>query len=169
MRAKNLAAILLLLAVPLPSATLPQNSNNLYLVEKIYVGERGFSSREAGAREKRMNSYLKQELAAAGFVIVEDKNKADAVLSGSQGVAVVADGPQPDPPEHDYEYRLTPAGVEDLWESKGRLWEAEVSIRSKLDEPEVDRMAAPKLVGKLVRAWLKSAKKAGLKTGNKVR
>ena len=117
---------------------------------------------EVAARVKLMNSYLEQELLKAGFEVVTDRGQADAVLSGTQGITIVEDAPPLDPPQHDYEFHLTPPGVENLWESKGTLWKTEVSVRSKLDVSEVDRRAAMKIVGKLTKAWLKSARRAGL-------
>ena len=179
MKSKQFAAILLLLAVQIAALAVSQKPNQLYLVKKIHVGERGFYTenqdearlkliREAIAREKQMNSYLEQELVKAGFEVVKDKGQADAVLSGTQGITVVADGPPLDPPKHDYEYHLTPPNVENLGESEDALWNTEVSVRSKLDVSEVDRMAATKIVEKLVKAWLKSAKKAGVNTGNQI-
>jgi hypothetical protein len=179
MRVKKLAVILMLLSLQFSSLALPQKSDKLHFVKKIYVGERGFYMenqdeaglkliRDAIARERQMNSYLEQELVNAGFKVVKDKGQADALLRGTQGITVVVDGPPLNPPKHDYEYHLTPPNVESLVETKDELWKTNVSVRSKLELSEVDRMAALKIVEKLVKAWLKSAKKAGINTGNKI-
>ena len=90
------------------------------------------------------------------------------MLSGRYGITVVADGPQPDPPQHHYKYHLTPPSNQDLWATKGEIWETDVHVRSKLNGDKVDPIAAPKIVAKLLKAWLKSAKKAGVKTADKV-
>ena len=120
----------------------------------------------ADARDKRMVSLLTTELTRAGFVVVEDKKDAEAVLVGMIAPVVV------NPPEpRRYVYKLMPPTHKDFLDfmaGKGKLWETEIKINSSPIEDESDKKAATLIAEKLLNGWLKSAKKAGLTTGDKV-
>jgi hypothetical protein len=161
---KLLTIFVALAAVWLPAlAASPRKDDNLYLVKRIYVaGEPLCTVNEyCAAVEKRMNSYLRRELADVGFTTVDDVAKADAVLKGSIGEEVVLDGVQPDPPKYIYEYQLT-------YPNKERAWRTKFNIRSKANQAEVDGSAARKIAQNLLKAWQKSAKRAGLSVGDGV-
>ena len=171
MKLQNLAAFFLVSAIlilPLPAhnlaaaASLTQRKK-LHLVKSIYVSEeKEYELSEVGAvKQSRLISNLRDELVRVGFVIVNDAAGADATLKGEFGWNAVLDGPQPDPPEYYYEYQLVDAGNERLWQSK-------FTLKSKLDEWQVDRDAAAKIAGKLLSEWLKSAKRAGLNVSGRV-
>lgn len=138
------------------AALSPKKPITLYLVKKIYVAERmGFGSlldprerkllEETAAAEKVMNAFLERELVRVGFEVVRDKNSADAVLSGQQGVTIITDAPLPDPPEYVYEYHLTPPSNPNLWETEGEIWRTEVKTQSKILGPSLTATLHPEL------------------------
>jgi hypothetical protein len=124
-------------------------------VKKIYI--------EMTQTQPRLSwiSVMRTELTKVGFVVVDNAHDADAILDDEVQGVVILDGPQPDPPEHVYEFRLTlPNNV--------TVWRTEFKIRSRLEVDDVNKQAAKRLAGQLVNAWLKSARKAGLAVGDKV-
>lgn len=170
MKFRNLAGIFVVTAmVCLPPSSSCRAAGALlqrdkfHLVKKIYVAEeKEYVLSETGAvKESRLISNLRRELTRVGFVVVDDPANADAVLKGEFGWNAVLDGPQPDPPEYFYEYQLLGAG-------NVRLWRSKFTLKSRLDESQVDQNAAAKIANKLLNEWLKSAKRAGLNVGIRV-
>ena len=129
--------------------------NELYRVKRIYIETTQTQPRLAWISEMRM------ELTKVGFVVVDNAQDADAILGDQVQGVVVLDGPQPDPPEHVYGFRLTlPNNV--------TVWRTEFKIRSRLEADDVNKQAAKRFAGRLLDAWLKSARRAGLAVGDKV-
>jgi len=165
----------------------PQKSKALHHVKKIQIVQSGLNIvktqdaygqrlmtndqanehlKKAEARDKRMVSLLKAELEKAGFVVVDDKKDAEAVLVGMTAPTVV-NHPEP----RRYVYKLMSPAHEnflDFIAGKGKLWETEIKINSSPIEDESDKKAAVMTAEKLLKKWLKSAKEAGLSTGDKV-
>ena len=77
-------------------------------VKRIYLlREEQFEiSSAAKEYENRMINNLTKELSNNEFIIVENKEEADAFLKGEIGDIVVLDGAQPDPPEYQIDYNL---------------------------------------------------------------
>ena len=165
----------------------PQKSKALHHVKKILIVQSGFNIvqtkdadgqrlmsdqqanehlKNANARDKRMASLLKAELIRAGFVVVEDEKEAEAVLVGMIVPTVV----KPPEPRH-YIYKLMLPTLKNFHEfiaGKGKLWETDIKVNSSPIEEESDEKAATRIAENLLKGWLKSAKQAGLSTGNKV-
>lgn len=156
----------------------PKKSNTLYLVKRIYVGEwpslgpdsypgRQKELQDEAAAEKVRKTFLEAELSSAGFTVVEEKEHADAVLSGYWAISVVEDGEQPDPPEYTFIYHLTPPSNPSVADLANEIWKTEFTVRSRTFGSEFDRKVMSRVVSKLVKAWTGSAKKAGIKTTTK--
>lgn len=127
--------------------------DKLYLVRKIYIGEI-----EDIDKEKRINSFLKQELEARGFTVVDDSVNADAVLSGRVEGELPLDDYDPSWLKSTFEFRLISQGKE-------KVWERRIRIHSMLDVARDAKNGARKIAERLEGDWKKSAKKAGLNTG----
>jgi hypothetical protein len=122
------------------------------------------------ARYQRMASLLEQELRRVGFDVVKDVNDADAELVGIIGARSSS---LPDAPDWNrrYVYRIMlPAKGQhfDFFNDKGKLWESDFRIDRKIVPDESDKRVAIKVADSLLKAWLKSAKKAGIPVGDKV-
>jgi hypothetical protein len=143
------------------SASLIQ-PDNLHLVKRIRVAEES-SSKEPATEQteltRRLTLALKDELMAAGFVVVDNQEDADAVLSGKTYIWIVDDGPPDDPTRFTYEYQLTSP-------TAGRIWSTKFNIYSRSNWEEIDKAAAKKIVGRLLREWRRSAKRAGISKGS---
>lgn len=173
-----------------PGLPAPEKSKALHQVKKIHIAHNSFNvvktkdadarqllaeeqAREqleqAEARERRMASLLETELKRAGFEVVKDKKDAEAVLVG---MIVPFGGDQSGPSQpRRYIYKLMPQTYEnfhDFITGKGKLWEANVKMSDDRTEGESDQAAAVRIAETLLKAWLKSAQKAGLSTGDKV-
>jgi hypothetical protein len=170
MKLKNLASsfVVAMLLIWLPSynnrtAATSLAQRKLHLVKKIYISEeKEYVLSELGAdKQNRLILNLGEELSRVGFVVIDDPMGADATLKGEFGWNAVLHGRQPDPPEYFYEYQLL--GAENV-----RLWRSKFTLKSKREEPQVDKHAATKIAGKLLSEWLKSAKRAGLNVRGRV-
>jgi hypothetical protein len=150
----KIALIVLAVLFCASDEVLAQRKNSLAQIQKIYLAKYAATQVDAQFRnrEDRIISLLKEALEKEGFILVSDKAEADAVLSGTLGIAIVLDGPQPDPPQYQYEYQLLSAKNQKLWETK-------FSIRSRHGEKDADQKAAKKLAEKLSGAWRKSNQK----------
>ena len=173
---------------------LPQTSKPLHQIKKIYVVNTGSwivrtgdgrgsrlltkdQVREFGekkkARYQRMASLLEHELNSVGFEVVKDIHDADAELVGIIGAraSTPPDWPSDWPLPRRYVYRLVlPANGDhdDFFNVKGKLWETDYKMNSEMLEDESDKQAASRVAEKLLKAWLKSAKNAGISVGDKV-
>jgi hypothetical protein len=82
----NMTGLLICMLLAMPgTANDSQPAHALSDVHHIYVDSMG-----QGDEAVRFRSLLKQELAHAGFTIEDDSAKADAVLSGTLSVRVIA-------------------------------------------------------------------------------
>jgi hypothetical protein len=129
--------------------------NELHRVKKIYIEPTQTQPRLAWV------SQMRTELTKVGFVVVDNTYDADAILDDQVQGVVVLDGPQPDPPERVYEFRLT-------LPNNATVWRTEFKIRSRLEADDVNKQAAKRFAGRLLDAWLKSARRVGLAVGDKV-
>lgn len=136
----------------------PQSLNDLYHVKKIYIEDSGTSVTQT---RLAWMSDLRKELTRVGFEIVDNTRFADAILNDEVQAVVVLDGPQPDPPQNIYLFKLTTRNNVVVWQTK-------VNVRSRLKTDEVNAEAARRFAERLLQAWLKSARRSGLKVGNKV-
>jgi hypothetical protein len=195
-RNKSAAFLLMVLACcavaagSAPGLPAPEKSKALHQVKKIHIAQTSFNVvktedadgrqllkeeqarqqlEQAEARDKRMGSLLETELKRVGFEVVKDKKDAEAVLVG---MIVPLGGNQPGSSgPRRYIYKLMPQTYEnfhDFFTGKGKLWEANVKMSDSRIEDESDRSAAVRIAENLLKAWLKSAQKAGLSTGDKV-
>jgi hypothetical protein len=128
---------------------------------------------EQKARYHRMTSLLEQELTRVGFEVVKDIRDADAELVGIIGAraSTPPDWPRDWPPPRRYVYRLVlpeNGKPDDFYSVKGNLWETDSKMSSKIVADEGDKQAASKVADNLLKAWLQSAKKAGISVGDKV-
>lgn len=122
---------------------------------------------------KRMASLLEQELNRVGFDVVKDIHDADAELVGIIGAraSTPSDWPHDWPLPRRYVYRLVlpeKGEPEDFYNVKGKLWETDHKMSSKMVADESDKQAASKVAENLLKAWLQSAKKAGISVGDKI-
>ena len=173
-----------------PSMSAPQKSKALHHVKKIHIVQSGFNivkTKDADGRslmtdeqareqlekveahDNRMVSLLETELIRAGFKVVKDKKDAEAVLVGM----IIPSGVNPpgSPRPRRYIYKLMPPTYEnfqDFIANKGKLWEIDIKMSGSPIEDESAKSAAIRIAENLLKAWLKSAKKAGLSTVDKV-
>jgi hypothetical protein len=101
--------------------------------------------------------YLKQELEAKGFSIVDDLVNADAILKGTIIIPMVED----DWPGYMVLYDKLEFSLESL--SNENIWNAKVKVESKSDAGKNVKNRARKLAERIERDWKKSAKNAGIK------
>ena len=171
-----------------------QKSKPLYQIKKLYIVDEGpgfvrvsdgrgsrlltkDQAREVLEKEKtryeRMASLLQQELNRVGFEVVKDINDADAQLVGIIGArgSTPDDWPSDWPQPRRYLYRLMPpakGGHFKFFSAKDKLWEAYYKMDIKMLADESDKQAASKVAENLLKAWLKSARNAGIAVGDKV-
>lgn len=100
------------------------------------------------------HDVLTAELLKAGFIVVDLPDTADAILTGSKGMTMVVDAPQPDPPEHNY--------IVELRRATSVVWQTHFTISSKSSDAEVDAQAARRIAERRLKAWENSAKRAGV-------
>ncbi|MEO6390881.1 MAG: hypothetical protein ABIP75_03455 [Pyrinomonadaceae bacterium] len=103
---------------------------------------------------------MRKELAKYGFVVVDDREKADAVLFGIVNEVSPVNGRAPNPPKYRYEYRLESIEGAVLWKA--------TSLVSNRSKALADQRGLEKIVGGLFKEWKKSATRAGIVVGNKV-
>jgi hypothetical protein len=100
---KAIGAFIVLIVFPGIMVIGSPPKNELYRVRKIYIETTQTQPRLAWI------SDIRGELTKAGFVVVDNTHDADAMLNDQVQGVVVLDGPQPDPPEHVYEFRVNRA------------------------------------------------------------
>lgn len=136
-----------------------KTSPNLHKVKKIFIAKQENVPQDVDSGV-RLDRVMRAELVKKGFVVVDDRGKADAILFGLVGEFLPIDGPAPSPPKYEYEYRLETATHAVLWSTK-----LSVSNRSKA---VADQRGLERIVAGLFKEWKKSANGAGLKVGAKV-
>lgn len=136
-----------------------KTSPNLYKVKKIYIAKQENMPPDVDSGV-RLDRIMRAELAKHGFAVVDDRGKADAVLSGLVEEAGAVNGRVPDPPKYSYAYRLEAAAGGDLWSLK-----LSVSNRSKA---VADQRGLEKIAAGLFKEWKRTAAQAGIKVGNKI-
>jgi len=91
-------------------------------------------------------------------------------IIGARG-STPADWPPDWPQPRRYLYRLTlpsKGSYFDFFSVKDKLWETDYKMNSKMVADESDKQAASKIAENLLKAWLQSANKAGMRVGDKV-
>ena len=136
----------------IPVDATPRSVNESNPVRKIYIAKaEPFENREPFiSRWKRFNSYLKQELTRFGFIVVDEKANADAILSGNFGEEVMVDGPQANPPKLYYDFEL-------ILPTNEKVWRIEFDVRSR-SGVLADEKAARKIAEEMSTAWQESWK-----------
>lgn len=143
------------LAHPAAAATL----SNLYKVKKVYIGKQENLPQDVDSGV-RLDRIIRAELGNYGFVVVDDRSKADAVLFGLVEESGPVRGRVPDPPKYTYAYRLEAAAGGVIWSMK-----LAVSNRSKA---VADQRGLEKIAAGLFKEWKRTAARAGIKVGNKI-
>ncbi|MDT5123319.1 MAG: hypothetical protein QOC96_2801 [Acidobacteriota bacterium] len=146
----------LIIILPLTIAKFDANAqaakpDKLYLVRKIYIGD----IEDQIDKEKRIVLFLKQELEARGFIIVNDSASADAILSGWISNELPLDGGDSSWLKSYFEFHLES-------QSKEKVWERTIKIHNKTDVVKSAKTGARKLAEKLEDDWKQSAKKAAM-------
>ena len=118
------------------------NVNRPYQVKKIYI--------EAIAKvkeEQRIEPYLKSELEARGFEIVDGASKADAILSlvNAQG-EIVLDSDENIPRKSIYQYQLA-------LPDKKIIWKTKIKFVSKPTMAEENKYVARNLAEKIAKKY----------------
>ena len=134
------------------SASSPNDeSSKLYSVRRIFIEE--ISNIKAVSK---VEPFLKRELQRSGFIIVEDRREADAILTGQIKVELVlhGDGSVPEKAIYEYELRLT---------NDVMVWKGEVKFPARRNLAEENEYAAQKIAEKISRDWKKSAKRGSRK------
>jgi len=126
--------------------------SKLYLVKRIYIGE----IRSPLTRDS-FKEYLKQELEAKGFTVVDDLTSADAILKGTITIPIVED----EWPGYMVLYDTLEFSLETP--SDENIWNAKVRVESKPDPVKNANSRVRKLAERIERDWKKSAKAAGIK------
>jgi hypothetical protein len=124
--------------------------DRLYLVQRIYIGD----IQDIDDR-KRINSFLKQELEARGFVVVDTSAAADAVLTGRVEGELPLDNENPDYLKATFEFQLVSGDNQ-------RLWGRRLRIHTKLDAAIDAKNGARAIAAKLKDDLMASQKKAGI-------
>jgi len=151
---KTFAAVAFMLAACASlSPARSQTEPNLHHVKKIFLetqtngdlGELGM------AAFRKSHAALKEALSTYGFIVVDDRADADAVMYGGNTKEwVVLDGPQLDPPKHGFQFWV-------ISSKYGFKWLTEFDLSTRAVEPELGRKAAAKAARNLFDAWKKSA------------
>ena len=124
----------------------------LYLVKKIYLGEI-----QLVIVDDPFKAYLKRELEAKGFSVVDDVANADAILRGTMAVPLVED----DWPGYTVLYDVLKFSLDSP--TKENIWRGKIQIESKQDIGKNVEKRARKLAERIEKDWKKSAKNAGIK------
>jgi hypothetical protein len=164
-RAKIFAAVAsLLLSCANLVAAASRTEPDLYRVKKIFLE----TQTNEDVNEllltafRPMHPALKEALLTYGFVVVDDRADADAVMYGGHTKEwVVLDGPQLDPPKHGFQFWVASSKYEFKW-----LTEFDLSTRTA--EPELGRKATAKAARNLFDAWKQSAARAGIRVGDRL-
>ena len=158
-------AIVALLAWPVNLVVAaPRTEPNLYRVKKIFLETQ--TNEEVNesllSAFRRLHPALRQALLTYGFVVVDDRAEADAVMYGGNTKEwVVLDGPQLDPPKHGFQFWVASSKY-------GFKWLTEFDLSTRAVEPELGRKAAEKAARNLFDAWKTSAARAGIRVGNRL-
>ena len=164
-RIKALAVVALVLATfGTVSAAGGRPEPNLYRVRKIFLETQTNEdvNQTLLTAFVPMHPALKEALLTYGFVVVDDRAEADAVMYGGlTSETVVADGPQLDPPHHGFQFCLASTKY-------SFKWLTEFTLSTRAVEPELGRKATAKAAHNLFAAWKKSAARAGLRVGDKL-
>lgn len=133
-----------------PSSTPTASIHQLYLVNKIYVGEMGKSD-----DAERFRMLVRENLTMKGFTVVEKKEDADAILSGivstqlSQGTTRAR------------------ASAELRAQDGTTLWSGDFGVHLKFGlHRDSLKLRAEDLADGLRDDWKKAAKKAGVKVAD---
>lgn len=127
-------------------------SGKLHLVRRIYIGDI-----QSPLSRDPFKEYLKQELEAKGFSIVDDVTTADAILKGTITIPLVED----EWPGYMVLYDKLNFRLESP--SNEHIWSAKVRVESQSDSLKNANKRARKLAERIERDWKKSAMKAGIK------
>ena len=135
-KVSSVVAILAMLTWPL-GATLaaPRTEPNLYRVKKIFLEtQTNEDLSDLGMTAfHRLHPALKQALSTYGFIVVDDRADADAIMyGGNTSEWVVVDGPQLDPPKHGFQFWLASSKY-------GFEWLTEFDLSTRAVEPELGR------------------------------
>lgn len=105
-------------------------------------------------KEKSITPFLQTEIVKQGFVVVDNRDNADAILSGEVSVQVMLDGDSSNPPDKAiYRYKL--------FSSNGELlWKTTVKFISKSGWTENNKFGAQKIAEKLLTDWQEARKRA---------
>jgi hypothetical protein len=122
-------------------------SNKLYLVRKIFIEEIP-NIQEAS----KVELFLKRELQRWGFIIIEDRAGADAILTVEIQAEVILDGDGSVPNKAIYKYELRLTDNELVWKGK-------IKFPARQSFAEENEYAAQKIAEKIANAWRKTAKK----------
>ena len=136
-----------------------KTSANLHKVKKIYIAKQENLPKDVDS-EVRLDRVMRAELAKYGFVVVEDRAKADGVLSGLVQSVEAVKGRAPDPPKYTYKYRLETA-------ANGVVWTTTLSVSNR-SKAVTDQRGLQQIAGGLFKEWKKSAARAGIRVGSKV-
>ena len=139
----------LLLTVFVSNQTFAQEEEGkLHLVQKIHIGEMGKSD-----EAERFQLLLEEQLEKKGFTVVNDADKADAVLAGVLSLRVYDDTSI----ARATVYLKNPDGK--------RIWGGDFQPKSTFFKRVDDtvKFRAENIADKLRKDWNKSAKKAGIK------
>jgi hypothetical protein len=151
--------LLLSLAPALAHSGAGKTSSDLHKVKKIYIAEQKNLPPDVDSGV-RLDRIMRKELAKYGFVVVDDRGKADAVLFGQVEEAAAINGRVPDPPKYLYEYRLETNANAVLWTM--------TLFASNRSKAVADQRGLQQIAAGLFKEWKKSAARAGIRVGNKV-
>jgi hypothetical protein len=164
-RIKTFAAVAFMLAacaslLPARSQTEP----NLHHVKKIFLETHtnGDLSEPGMAAFRNSHAALNEALSTYGFIVVDERADADAVMYGGNTKEwVVLDGPQLDPPKHGFQFWVVSSKY-------GFKWLTEFDLSTRAVEPELGQKATARAARNLFDAWKKSAARAGIRVGDRL-
>lgn len=164
-RFKPFAAVALILAACTSlSAARSQPEPNLRHVKKIFLETQTNQDVNEALLTAfgRLHAALKEALLTYGFIVVEDRAEADAVMYGGlTSEWIVLDGPELDPPKHGFQFWVVSSRY-------GFKWLTEFDLSTRAVEAELGRKATAKAARNLFHAWKKSAARAGIRVGDRL-
>ena len=147
-----LTASLLLGSGQVPDAQSPhQDEFRFHFLRKLYV-----QPIENLQTDRRIDDALRRELTTVGFIVVDARQEADAVVALTWQVEVVIHGGPEDYPKDIFTVVLEAPGGATLW--RGR-----VSVVESRSERRATVYKARAIANALVKAWNKSARRSNYK------
>ncbi len=151
-KTKQIALLFFALLFPLVinAQTTKTTRGKFIQVKQIYIEDDNSDT----SKEKSITPFLQTEIAKQGFIVVDNKANADAILSGEVSVQITLDGDSRNPPDKAiYRYKLFLSNGE-------LLWKTTVRFVSKSGWTENNKLGAQKIAEKLLTDWQKEIKRA---------